>query len=114
MKWRDMNGAELFIGDIIENRTKREIGQIIVDSKGHIVMKRWKRWSNETLDYEPLLTFGPDEAYNREFIPRKSRLWWTWNGHCIPDIEMIKHMDPPRRRKRRTDIMNTDAPIPGI
>lgn len=114
MKYRDMNGSEIHLGDIVENHKKRIIGQVVVDINGHVMLRMWKRWNSRTMNYEPITFCGPMEAYDRPLIPRKSKFWWWRNGYCVPEVEILQYCTAKERRPRKIGIVTFDAPIPGI
>lgn len=113
MVWRDAWGEPIQQGDIVEDLNHRYIGKVLfMYNKPHI--HYFKQFSAQTLNYELVDVYAPDEAYIRCLAPKKE---WRYrlNGHRLNNVEVLQKRKPTERNAqtvRRWICRQWEAPAP--
>lgn len=95
LRWKDCNGNNLTVGDIIEDASRRAIGKL-VEVNGIPCIRMMKVFRNDLLGYELLDYKGPEEAYIRALIPHSLKIGWWLRGYVLDHVEILRQYKEPR------------------
>lgn len=109
MKWRDVNGKRLNIGDVVEDFDRRVIG-LVTEANGLPCIQMQKQFRTDCLGYVPLDNCGPKEAYIRGLVDRHTKFWWWLHRYTLNVLILKKAEQQFRARKAGT--VQFETPIP--
>lgn len=115
--WKAEDGQALGLGDKVLVNKGRDIylGTIVGNPNStRWQVRREKILSAQTMQFEPLPSGGPWEAYDVALAPDLTRREWRRRDYCVPGVTLLAHAParPWRPGMPGRAGVDFDAPVP--